>query len=124
MWGDSLISDNDDKPSRKSGCLTWIVIAVVAVVALEIYGRHLQQGEKAAREQAIETGYWFSDFNVAISKALAANDAHGCGEYRYLSLDSDDEYLVECFDGMRKRWYRVFPKIESVLGPYNSMPTN
>jgi hypothetical protein len=100
------------------------MLVVGGIFVLSIFGRSVQQSNQTTRENAVERGAWRDDISVSISRSLVKGGATGCGEYRYLSVNRDAEYIVECFDGTRKRYYQVFPKIESIVGPYDNIPTN
>jgi hypothetical protein len=112
------------KPPVGSGCFWILIIGIAAVVGLFMFGGLVQQDDRQSRSEAISSGQWRVDTNISISRALVQGGATGCGEYRYLAVDSDSEYIVECFDGIRKRYYRVWPKIGSIAGPYTSLPTD
>jgi hypothetical protein len=101
-----------------------IVLAIAAVVGFILLGQSAQQTGRQSRSEAISRGQWHADTDIGISRALVQGSATGCGEYRYLAVDGNSEYIVECFDGYTKRYYRVFPKIGSAVGPYSTMPTD
>lgn len=63
---------------------------------------------------------WRTDFNLDITKALAAKDIAGCGEYKYkASLEQRREYIVYCTaDGENWTAYLVWTGINEVMGPY------
>lgn len=107
-----------------SGCVVVVIAGIVLVVGVMIFGQSAQQSGKAERSEAIARGQWSEGIDVPISRALVQGNATGCGEYRYLSVDGNSEYIVECFDGQRTRYYRAWPKIERISGPYDRMPTD
>jgi|GEM_PF-4198377 len=115
-----------EKPSKQvgSGCFWLILLGIFGVGMLMVGGKVAKEHGTESRAAAVSAGQWRDNVDVGISKALAKGGAKGCGEYRYLSVDGNSEYLVECFDGHRKRYYQVWPKIESIVGPYDQPPTN
>lgn len=70
-------------------------------------------------------GPWVQEFNLPITKALAANDIRICGSYKYRASSRDTgEYLVYCSMD-EKNWtaFIVWAPIEKILGPYVPDPT-
>ncbi len=63
---------------------------------------------------------WHKEFHSGITKALAAKNIRGCGEYKYkASLTENNEYLVHCTrDGEKWFEYLVWPRITEVTGPF------
>lgn len=64
-------------------------------------------------------GKWIDEFNVDISRTLAAHNARDCGEYRWRrSADSNSEFLVVCSrDGRKWQQYLVFTASQKAIGP-------
>ena len=63
---------------------------------------------------------WREEFNVGITKTLAAKHIKGCGQYKYRESSKDKgEYLVHCTsDGKNWTAYLVWPNINEVTGPH------
>lgn len=66
-------------------------------------------------------GDWQQDYEVQISRTLAANNVFGCGQYEYRRGNTRDSFLVRCTaDGQRWTLYRVWPDRLEVQGPIPS----
>jgi len=70
-------------------------------------------------------GPWQEDFNMGITKALAAKGICDCGQYKYRESSRDKgEYLVYCTrDGSNWTAYLVWPSIGEVTGPHTPDPS-
>ena len=74
-------------------------------------------GYAFAAERGLNT-QWNTEFNPDITRALAAKDISGCGQYRWM-CDAYNECIVQCTrDGVTWRDYWVWPRTGGVDGPY------
>jgi len=76
----------------------------------------------------MQTSYendWRNDYNKALIVTLTKNNVRGCGDYKYKQhIKGSSEYVVYCSrDGKKWLMYQVWPKINSVLGPYHPDPS-
>lgn len=114
----------EGKKQKLNVLVFWLMLValVIAIVAYNVSrSMSVPRGTASAAPASDYVKQpWRLDPNFDIAKTLAANNAAGCGQFKFREHPSmNGEYLVYCTrDGSSWQSYLVWPRTGKVLGPH------